>query len=377
MRVAVDLTALLPRPAGVDTYLMGLVSALAELDHDNEYLLFVNAEDRVQLSVPANFRVLALSRRPRLTRLVFQQIVQPPLLRWFRVDVLHSPTFIMPIWRAGRRHLLTIHDMSSFILPHLHPPSRRGRMYEWALARSIRRADLVSVPSASVKQDILALVPDVSAEKVRVIRSGVSARFAPRSPREIAPVVERLGLRDPYLLYVGTIDPRKNLVSLLESYRAIVTSGDIPEHLVLAGQLGWNVEALRDQLRRPELRDRVHLLGYVSPEDLPALYAGARLFVYPSLLEGFGFPPLEAMASGVPVVASSSSSLADNLTGAAELVEATDVGGLRAAIERLLHDEPRRAELIARGMKRAAEFRWDRFGRETLDCYRELAARPG
>lgn len=375
MRVAIDLTALIAKPTGVDTYLMGLVSALVELDRDNEYLLLVNAEDRRRFTAPSNFRVLSLSRRPRLTRLVSQQIVLPALLVALRIDVLHSPTFIMPFCRSRRRHLLTVHDMSSFIVPHSHPPSRRGRMYELAIAHSIRRADLVSVPSPSVKRDILERVRKVPAEKVRVIRSGVSPRFTPRPPQEVTPVIERLGIRFPYLLYVGTIDPRKNVARLVESYRRIVTSRDIPEHLVLAGQLGWNDSALVDQLHRPELRGRVHRLGYVACEDLPALYAGARLFIYPSLLEGFGFPPLEAMASGIPVVASDSSALRDNLAGAAELVEATDTNALGAAIERVLHDEPRRAELTAKGLARASEFRWNRFGRETLDCYRELAER--
>lgn len=374
MRVAIDLTALIAQPTGVDTYLMGLVAALAELDRDNEYVLLVNAGDHLPFPAPPNFRVLTLSRRPRLTRLAFQQIVLPAVLWSRRVDVLHSPAFIMPFCRARRRHLLTVHDMSSFLLPQSHPRSRRGRMYERAITQSIRRADLVSVPSPSVKRDILALVGDVPADKVRVIRSGVSPRFTPRPFEEVAPVVERLGLHFPYLLYVGTIDPRKNLDRLLESYGRLLASRPVPEHLVLAGQRGWNVDALGDRLHRPELRGRVHLLGYVSSDDLPALYAGARLFVYPSLLEGFGFPPLEAMASGIPVVASDSSALRDNLAGAAELVEATDVSALGAAIERLLHDEPRRAELIAQGLARAAEFRWDRFGRETLDCYRELAA---
>jgi alpha-1,3-rhamnosyl/mannosyltransferase len=388
MKVAIDLTALLAKPTGVDTYLTGLVSSLANLDRENQYLLFLNAEDRYRFSVdieddsngrpqlPPNFRILPLSLRPRPARLFFQQILQPLLLRSLRFDVLHSPTFVMPVYRGRQRHLLTIHDMTSFLLPQMHPGSRRGRMYELAVGQSIRRADLVSVPSPSVKQDILELVPDISDEHVRVIPCGIGEPFHPRSAIEVAPVLERLGIRWPYILYVGTLDPRKNLTRVVESYRSLLAESNPSEHLVLAGQPGWNVKALFEHLQTPELQGRVHVLGYVSDSDLPSLYAGARLFVYPSLAEGFGFPPLEAMASGLPVIASESSALKDNLTGAAELVEAGDVGALKAAIRRLLRDDRQRADLIERGLKRAAEFRWERFGRETLDCYRELAARP-
>jgi glycosyltransferase involved in cell wall biosynthesis len=128
----------------------------------------------------------------------------------------------MPVYRGRQRHLLTIHDMTSFLLPHMHPASRRGRMYELAVRQSIRRADLVSVPSPSVKQDILDLVPNISDDHVRVIPCGIGERFHPRPVVEVAQVLERLGIRSPYILYVGTLDPRKNLTRLVESYRSLL-----------------------------------------------------------------------------------------------------------------------------------------------------------
>lgn len=144
------------------------------------------------------------------------------------------------------------------------------------------------------------------------------------------------------------------------------------EHLVLAGRLGWGYEDLLAQRATPALRARVHLLGYVSQEDLPLVYAGARLCVYPSLEEGFGFPPLEAMASGVPVVSSRSSSLAENLEGAGELVPPDDVAALAAAMRRLLDDEPLRAARVQAGLTRADAFRWTDTARATIACYREV-----
>jgi alpha-1,3-rhamnosyl/mannosyltransferase len=382
MRIAIDLSALIARPTGVDRGLRGTVAALARLDDRNEYLLFVNREDRglfggAAPALPTNFRILPWSGRARAVRLAFQQVALPPLLAALGVDVLHSPTFIMPAWRGRRGHLLTVHDMTSFLVPDRHPASRRGRLYEAAVAGSIRRAGLVSVPSAAVKADIARLLPDVAAERVRVIPWGVDEAFRPRQRDEIDRTLDRLGVPRPYILYVGTLDPRKNLPALVEAYARWLAAAGGPEHLVLAGQYGWSVEALLARLGGTHLAGRVHLAGYVAEADLPALYAGARLFVYPSLLEGFGFPPLEAMAAGAPVVASRSSSLEENLAGAAELVAPEDVGQLAAAMQRLLADDGARSRSIAAGLRRAASFRWDACARSTLECYREISRAVG
>jgi alpha-1,3-rhamnosyl/mannosyltransferase len=156
---------------------------------------------------------------------------------------------------------------------------------------------------------------------------------------------------------------------LVEAYRRLVEAGAIKEHLVLAGKLGWGYEALLTQVSLPSLRGKVHLAGYVDQKDLPAVYAGARLFVYPSLHEGFGFPPLEAMACGVPVISTRSSSLAENLARAAELVAPDDIAGLAAAMQRLLTDDTLRAARRTLGLEQARQYRWERTARETLESY--------
>jgi glycosyltransferase involved in cell wall biosynthesis len=377
VRIAIDLTATFALPAGIDRHLSGLVSSLARIDRDNEYVLFANLEDRGRFlaeGVPPNFRLWFASARPRVPRLLFQQLIEPALLACLRIDVLHSPVFLMPLYRGRQRHVLTIHDMTSFLHADCHPPIRRGRVYESAVGAFARRADLVTVPSASVRDDLLALVPGVRPERVRVIRSGVSARFRPQEPEAVRRVIERMGIRWPYVLFVGTIEPRKNLSSLLAAFGRLVADRQTDHHLIVAGKRGWSTDAVFEAALAPELRDRVHFVGYVPEEDLPALYGGASVFAFPSLAEGFGFPPLEAMACGVPVVAALTSALRDNLTGAAELVPPEDSAALGAAIARLLSDERLRSERGAAGIARAAAFRWDASARETLECYRELAA---
>lgn len=382
LRIAIDLTSLIAKPAGVDRYITGMVSSLVKFHPEHEYFLFINVEDRARitglLSAVDNSRpkvhVLPLSRYERPARLFLQQVLLPSIVQARRIDVVHSPAFIMPWFRGRAGHMLTVHDMTSFLLPEFHPQSRRGRFYEAAVRGSVRRADLVSVPSSAVRNDMLRLVPGISSHRVRAIPCGVDDVFTPRTSGEVAPALKRLGVEWPYILYLGTLDPRKNLPRLVESYARLVERGRA-EHLVLAGQYGWSVSELLDRVGRPSIRDRVHMLGYVAEADLPFLYSGARLFAYPSLLEGFGFPPLEAMACGVPVVASQSSSLSDNLAGGAVLVPPDSVEALTAAIERMLADEAWRERYIAAGLERAARFRWEGFAHATEACYREIASK--
>jgi glycosyltransferase involved in cell wall biosynthesis len=207
-----------------------------------------------------------------------------------------------------------------------------------------------------------------------VIPHGIGERFRPPSAERVEAVRARLGLPRRYVLYVGTLEPRKNLTVLLEAYARLVTGGRVDEDLVLVGRLGWERSELMRAAAHDAIRGRVHVTGWVEDDVLPVLYAGARAFVYPSIEEGFGFPPLEAMAAGVPTVSSDTSSLRENLAGAAELVAPTDVVALTAALGRVLADERLRAKLVRAGLERAGSFRWDESARSTLRCYAELAA---
>jgi glycosyltransferase involved in cell wall biosynthesis len=376
MRIAIDLTALLPHATGVDNYLMRLVIHLGRIDRDNRYTIFLNYEDRRRFEglLPDNFSVVPASLRPRPIRLLFQQVGLPAAARSLGVEIVHSPSFLMPLYRGRQRHVLTVYDVTFFTHPAYHIPLRRSRLYRRALLRSVRTADLVTVPSQFTRQGIMALVPELRPERLRVIAPGVGEEFRARPAGDVAAAVRRMGLPTPYILYVGTIEPRKNLRRLVESYRRLIADRAIAEHLVLAGRLGWDYDDLLAAIAAPALRGRVHLIGYVAQEDLPWLYGGARLFVYPSIEEGFGFPPLEAMACGVPTISSLGSSLLENLQGAAELVNPEDERALAAAMGRLLEDEPHRARLREQAFARVRQFRWEHTARQTLACYQELAA---
>jgi glycosyltransferase involved in cell wall biosynthesis len=375
VRVALDLTALVPERTGVDTYMLGLVRGLAEQEEDGaRYTLFVNAGDEDALAgLPPHFDVRRASLRPRPVRLAFQQALLPAYAAARGVDVVHSPAFISPLVRGGARHVLTVHDLTSFSMPEAHTRLRRSGAYRALVTRSIRRADVVTVPSQWVADDLLRRFPGVPPGRVRVDPPGIGAQFRPQSDDEIAVALRRLGIERPYLLFVGTLQPRKNLPVLVEAYAALAARrADLPR-LVLAGPTGWGSDGLGALLDRPGLRERIVLPGYVPDADLAPLYAGAELFLFPSLAEGFGFPPLEAMACGTPVVAADSSSLRENLAGAAELVPPEDPRALALAIERLLADDSGRAERRDAGLARARTFTWIELGRRLATTYAKLA----
>ncbi len=379
MRILIDITALLPEQTGVDKFLRELVLALGRVDRQNEYRICVNYEDRdlFRNQLPDNFAVQPLGLRPRPARLLFQQALLPALAMAQRADVVHSPSFIMPYLRAGARHVLTVHDMTSFSLPHCHIALRRSALYRWMLLTSIRRADMVTVPSRATRQDILDFLPALEPGRIRVTVPGIGEEFRPRDAAGVQEVLARLKIPQPYILYVGTIEPRKNLPALLRSYRRLVAAAEIKESLVLVGRLGWGYDEVLQEAQSPGLREKVHFTGYVNHDDLPFIYSGARLFVFPSLHEGFGFPPLEAMACGVPTISTLSSSLVENLEGAAELVAPGSVEELADAMRRMLIDDEVRAERCATGLERAGRYRWEQTARDTLGCYRAAVCGKG
>jgi glycosyltransferase involved in cell wall biosynthesis len=375
MRVAIDLTALMPKTTGIDTYLTEMVRHLARLDRENPYTLFLNFADRHRFDgeLGPNISIRAVCPRQRPARFLFQQCALPLASAISGYDVIHSPSFLMPWWRGRTRHLLTVHDMTFFSMPGLHNRLRRNLTFRKTVAMSIQRADLINVPSETTRRDLLHWIPGVPPERTRITPLGVSARFCPAPAAEVSINVRRLGLPQSYILYVGTIEPRKNIATLLDAYSRLISGGRIQEHLVLAGSPGWDCEETLRKVKSPELRSRVHLTGYVEHNELPWLYRGASMFVYPSLYEGFGLPPLEAMACGVPVISSSTASLNENLAGAAELVAPRDTAALAFTIERLALDYERRLRFAALGIERAARFRWETTARRILECYRELA----
>ncbi|HEX6401365.1 MAG TPA: glycosyltransferase family 1 protein, partial [Actinomycetota bacterium] len=282
------------------------------------------------------------------------------------VGLFHATDHLLPRLRSARS-VFTLHDLAFVHFPQHFTP--RNRMYlRTMVPRFLERADRVIVVSEHTREDVVAQY-GLDPARVHVVPEGVDPRFRPDpDPSAIETVRRRYGLPPRTILYVGTIQPRKNLTTLVDAF-ARIRARHPDAGLVIAGAKGWLYEPFLRRLRDPDIGPSVVLAGRVAEADLPALFAAAELFVYPSLFEGFGLPPLEAMASGTPVVCSDATSLPEVVGDAGLLVPPLDVDGWAAAIERLLGDEDERARLRAAGIARAGGFTWDEAARRTAAVY--------
>ena len=297
-----------------------------------------------------------------------QQWAVPRLLARLRADLYHSPYYLMP-YRLGMPTILTVHDLIPLLLPRQSTWQAR-LLFRWALSLALRASHRVIAVSGSTAQDLQQYFR-VPAERVSVIPEAPDPAFYPRSPAEVEAVRQKYGLPESFVLYVGSNKPHKNLLRLIEAWSHL-TFHISRFTLIIAGV--WDPRYPEPRLLTERLGLRsVRWLGPVPEADLPALYSAATLFVFPSLYEGFGLPLLEAMACGVPVVCSNTSSLPEVAGDAALLADPTDAPSLAAAIAGLLEDEAQREEMREKGLQQAARFSWDRTAAMTLEMYREVA----
>jgi len=283
--------------------------------------------------------------------------------------VFHGPHFFLPVF--GGRRVVTIHDLSVYSWAHCHPPGR-VKMMQAEIARAVQCADMVLTDSEFTRQEVAAFF-SLPLDRFRVVSLGSSDGFFPRVQSKLAPVLTRLGLKaDRYCLYSGTIEPRKNIDTLLDAYQRLPSETRKRWPLVLCGYQGWKSERLHARIQKHANEGWVRYLGYVSGDDLPYVFAGASLFAFPSLYEGFGLPVLEAMASGVPVVCSNSSSLPEVAGEAAAMCAPQDTDGLTALLARGLEDDSWRAHAREQGLSRAAQFSWRSCAKMTAAAYRAV-----
>jgi glycosyltransferase involved in cell wall biosynthesis len=370
-RVCLDLSPAVHQHAGLGRYAQELLLALAVTDGQNEYVVFYNnpATARVDPTLERFPKITTpLSYKPwRLSAMLahFARIPQDPLFPG--VDLFHATDHLLPcFWRI--KSVFTLHDLIFLFHPETHKPLNRWFL-TLMMPRFLRAADAVIAVSECTKRDAIRFY-GIPEEKITVIHEGVNPRFRPASPEAIAAVRARYGLPEHFILYVGTIEPRKNLTALLEAFHHLLATHDL--RLVIVGKKGWLYEGFFRRLRELGLEDRVIFTGYVPDEDLPAIYSAADLFVFPSLYEGFGLPVLEAMACGVPVICSNTSSLPEVAGDAALLVDPTDVRALAGAMERALTDEGKWREMRERGLQQAARFSWDEAAAMSLKVYQDV-----
>lgn len=370
MKVALELRPCVGRRSGVGTYTCELAKRLkpsAGMEFEGNLFTFPLYGGRRDLPplampvrtfpVPYGIYYSVWDRLPVPYRLLFPS----------GADVTHFFNYIVPPGVKGRV-IDTIHDLSYLICPETLD-SRNLKRISANIERSVERSDAIVTVSENTRRDIVSLL-GVPEEKIRVIYNGVSP-FGLATPAET--LRAKFGLPRDYILYVGNLEPRKNVERLIRAYAKLKREAGIPHRLVLAGQKGWLYDGIFRAVGDEKLEDDVLFTDYVGEADKAALYRDAALFVFPSLYEGFGIPPLEAMAAGTPVACSNASSLPEVTGGAALLFDPTDTDAMAQAMYRLLTDRELREAKISLGKTRAARFSWDRSAAELMELYRSLS----
>jgi len=373
MRIIFDIRPLLERRrAGVSLYTANLLQRLLGMS-GHDYTLFGNSSGgRWPDDLPDRSGSVshALSRYPnRLLNLSLTLFGRPRIEELAGdADLVFMPNLNFAATRLPS--VVTVHDLSFVRYPEFFSPKQRLWHRLVRPDRLLRQAAAVVAVSEHTRTDLTETY-GVPPERIRVVHPGVSAAYRPMAPEETAEVRQRHGLSGPYLLFLGCLEPRKNVIGIIRAYDRLKAGID----LVIAGGRGWLFKDIFREADRARRRDRIRFLGYVPEADKPALLNGATAFVYPSFYEGFGMPPLEAMACGTPVIASHGSSLGEVVGDAGLLVDPYRTDGLREAMARMLEDGPLRANLRARGLERAHRFGWDDSAKKIDRLFTDLAAR--
>jgi glycosyltransferase involved in cell wall biosynthesis len=369
VRIAIDARKL--RDYGIGTYVRNVLRHLARLDRDTEYILLCRQQDcSLASELGENFRAVPESSPAYSVR---EQLAVPMDLRREGVNLFHAPHYVLPPLTPCRS-VVTIHDCIHLQFPQ-YLPHRLGYVYaRTALWVAAHRSDRILTVSEASKKDILRHFR-VAPAKIDVIYNAIDERFGePPSEADVSRVRERYQLNDPYVLYAGNIKPHKNLERLIEAFHLLRREGLDHVKLLIIGDEISKYATLRRAVHRYKLHQHVRFFGFVPDRTLAVLYRLAAVFVFPSLYEGFGLPPLEAMASGTPVITSNVSSLPEVVGDAALLIDPYDPVAIAQAIRRVLTEPALRDDLRCRGLARAQHFSWDRSVRRIREIYAEVLA---
>jgi glycosyltransferase involved in cell wall biosynthesis len=376
MHIAIDLRPLIsPFKTGIGEYGSELLKAILTLDQKNNYYLFSNSFKDVKLdslnSANQNAQIVsahwpnklfnglvATTNHPEIDKIINKKFN-------IKLDYFFSPNLNFTTISKNTRFALTVHDLSFKIYPQFFSPKQRLWHTLVKPKTQCTRADVICTPSENTKRDLINIF-NIDAQKISVIYPGIAQIFTDPTLATARDVVKKkYQLPDNFILFLGTSEPRKNLQGIIEAFELLPE--DLNIHLIIVGSPGWKQHNIQHRLASSKLKNRIKILDYIPNEDKPALYSLAKLFVYPSFYEGFGFPVLEAMASGTPVVTSNRSSLPE-ITGLnAYLVNPHKINELALGMQTLLTDEDTRNSLIKNGLEIAQKFSWEKAAQEWLE----------
>ena len=373
MNILIDFTQIPQQKYGVGVYALNLIKQIAKLDLENHYdILIQNDEHSLDSSERNNFKFIKIKSkifRKFIFRLFLEQWIIPYIIIKKKIDIVHSLHYSFPLLTFGAKKIVTIHDMSFFMFPKYHEIIKRY-YFRFFVHLGARMADRVISVSKSTLKDFIFLT-GARRDKVSVVHLGVDWNIS-SFPNERAALVKRkYGINGKYLLFVGMIEPRKNVTNLILAYDKLLKVNK-DYHLVIVGKKGWGYRQLFNLIDDLRLHEKVIFTGFVEEEDKPFIIRDAKIFIYPSIYEGFGLPVLEALSLGIPTITSNVSSLTEIAGGAALLIDPTNVDKLYSGIKRLLDDETIYQELKKKAILQARKFSWMRTAHETIELYRSV-----
>ncbi|MBI3363705.1 MAG: glycosyltransferase family 4 protein [Ignavibacteriae bacterium] len=396
MRIAIDGRSIVRKTSGIGQYTEHLVRSLVEIDRESEYLLFL-IEPNDAIEAPNLTKVMIVGYERMILNRWWENVLLPRFIELHDIDLYFAPAYALPFlprhrklvsllplphnlkkyFNEGRKrvtYVVTIHDMISY----LHPQYFTPKMQMWQhlfVTNAVKVADHIISDSHTTKQDIMKFFP-VEDKKISVIAPWFDQKFAPVTDVSLLEKTrQRYSLPKKYILYLGTIEPRKNVAGIVQAYGLLPQRLREEYALVLGGSLGWYTEEILAQIEKTRSQGKIHMLDYVEHRHLTALYTMARAFVFPAFYEGFGLPPLEAMACGTPVITSNVSAIPEVVGDAALMVNPSDTQELSDAIVRLLEDSSLHASLRKRGLERARSFNWRTNAEATLRVFRDTVER--
>ncbi|HEY8884980.1 MAG TPA: glycosyltransferase family 1 protein [Chloroflexota bacterium] len=362
------------RSAGISRYIDRTMTHLAPYLRDDGCQAFVGPDAPAESSA-LNWLPLVRTPLPThrpLARIIWEQVIAPVALRQTRAELLHCPAYVAP-FGCPCPSVVTFHDLSFFVTPEAF--NRTNRLYLQTFSRlTARRATRFIAVSEATRQDMVRLL-GIAPERIVVAHNAADGEFAPiGDPNRLAEFRRAQGVPERFILYLGTLEPRKNVPALIRAY-ALARQRGVSEPLILAGGRGWGESSLAALVQELGLTNSVRHVGFVGMTDRVLWYNAATLFAYPSRYEGFGMPPLEAMACGTAVVSSNRSSLPEAVGDAGWLVDPDDPAALAEALVHLLSDDELRRDYAARGLARAGRFSWDASARVTIAAFQSALGR--
>jgi len=374
MKIAISVPSILYPEGGIGVYMRNLLNALSKVDKVNEYHLFVNSESENLLDLAdGNFKLKNRGgfTQVRWARLLWEHLLLPVESLVSGIDLIHSLMFVAP-WLSLCDSVVTIADMTFLKFPQYHLDTKVSYFKKMIPVSAARARGIIAI-SQSTKNDICEIL-GIPEDKVSVVYLAPNESYAKIDSKVvIESVLQRWNIDFPYILFVGTIEPRKNVGNLLKAYRLCKTHYGVDHKLVIVGRKGWGYDIDHD-IKELGLANDIILLGVVPLDDLVKIYNGAAGFVYPSWCEGFGLPVVEAMACGVPVITSSVSATAEIAGDAAMLVSPSSVEEIAYAINEIILDQSQREQLIAKGLRRVADFSWEKTAKATIEVYDSIKA---